>query len=77
MSSPLEPIQIPLTEEQKQLIQRLSGQFAEVLEITPDSPDSATGAGRGFQFRWRLSAASGIPRQNWGSKPKPDGSSSS
>jgi hypothetical protein len=30
-----EPIQIELTEEQQQLIRRLSGQFAKVLELTP------------------------------------------
>lgn len=66
MDDPVEPIQIPLTEEQQQLIQRLSGQFAQVLEITPDAPGAQGGAGRGLQFRWRLSVTSGIPRQQWG-----------
>jgi hypothetical protein len=60
-----EPIHIELTEEQQQLIRRLSGQFAKVLELTPDPADAAAGAGRGLQFRWRLSVASGIPRQVW------------
>jgi hypothetical protein len=63
---PMESIQITLTEEQQQLIQRLSGQFAQVLEITPEPADPAAGAGRGLQFRWRLSTNSGIPRQRWG-----------
>lgn len=59
------PIEIELTEEQQQLIRRLSGQFAKVLQLTPDAGDAAGGAGRGLQFRWRLSVASGIPRQVW------------
>jgi hypothetical protein len=60
-----EPIQIELTEEQQQLIRRLSGQFAKVLELTPDPANASSGAGRGLQFRWRLSVATGIPRQVW------------
>ena len=67
MASPVQPIQIPLTDEQQALIRRLSGQFAQVLELTPDPADGASGAGRGLEFRWRLSTASGIPRQQWGS----------
>ena len=66
MGSPVEPIQIQLTEEQQQLIKRLSGHFAQILELTPDSTEPAAGAGRGLQFRWRLSVATGIPRQQWG-----------
>ena len=60
-----QPIEIELTEEQQQLIRRLSGQFAKVLQLTPDSADAASGAGCGLQFRWGLSVASGIPRQVW------------
>ncbi|MFL5496072.1 MAG: hypothetical protein ACJ8DC_16935 [Gemmatimonadales bacterium] len=66
MASPDQLIQIPLTDEQQALIRRLSGQFAQVLELTPDPADGASGAGRGLQFRWRLSTATGIPRQQWG-----------
>ena len=75
MSEAPEPIQIQLTEEQQQLIRRLSGQFAQVLELTPDAADPAGGEGRGLQFRWRLSVASGIPRQVWnpGAKKPADG----
>ena len=65
MDAAPEPIHIELTEEQQQVIRRLSGQFAKVLELTPDPSDAAAGAGRGLQFRWRLSVASGIPRQVW------------
>ena len=65
MDDASEPIHIELTEEQQQLIRRLSGQFAKVLELTPDPADASGGAGRGLQFRWRLSVASGIPRQVW------------
>jgi hypothetical protein len=81
MSSPVQPIQIPLTDEQQALIRRLSGQFAQVLELTPDPADGASGAGRGLQFRWRLSTNSGIPRQQWGvgdqSGTSPEGDASS
>jgi hypothetical protein len=40
---PVQPasIQIELTEEQQHLIRRLSGQFAKVLELTPDPADAA------------------------------------
>jgi hypothetical protein len=73
MSQPTEPIQIQLTEEQQQLIRRLSGQFAQVLELTPDATDGTAGTGRGMPFRWRLSVATGIPRQQWGpGQPAPD-----
>ena len=67
MADPTQPIQIQLTAEQQALIQRLSGQYAQVLELVPDATDQASGAGRELQFRWRLSVASGIPRQQWGS----------
>ena len=76
MSGPVQPIQIPLTEEQQQLIKRLSGQFAQVLELTPDSAGGSAGQGQGLQFRWRLSVATGIPRQQWGpagEPPAPEG----
>ena len=65
MGSPIPPIQIPLTEEQQALIQRLSGQHVQVLELTPDPTDGATGGGQGLNFQWRLSVATGIPRQAW------------
>jgi hypothetical protein len=67
MDDAVEPIQIPLTQEQQQLIQRLSGQFAQVLELTPDATNPSAGAGLGLKFRWRLSVTTGIPRQQWGS----------
>jgi hypothetical protein len=54
MTSSKQPIQIPLTEEQQELIRRLSGQSAETLELVPEATDPAGGAGRGLQFRWRL-----------------------
>jgi hypothetical protein len=67
MDEPAQTIQIPLTPEQQVLIRRLSGQHAQMLELVPDTADGASGQGRGLQFRWRLSVASGIPRQKWGS----------
>lgn len=62
---PTPPFQISLTEEQQALIQRLSGQHVQILELTPDPADGATGAGEGLKFKWRLSVSSGIPRQLW------------
>lgn len=66
MADSVQPIQIALTAEQQALIQRLSGQHAQVLELVPDAAEGASGAGRGLQFRWRLSVATGIPRQQRG-----------
>jgi hypothetical protein len=63
MESSSEPIQIQLTEEQQELISRLSGQLAQVLELTPEPADPAGGVGHGLQFRWRLSTGTGIPSQ--------------
>ena len=71
MGGSLEPIQIPLTAEQQEMIRRLSGQFAQVLELLPESGDPAGGTGRALQFRWRLSTTSGIPRQAWGANEPP------
>jgi hypothetical protein len=71
MDDAAQPIQIQLTEEQQQLIKRLSGQFAQVLELTRDTAGSPAGAGHGLQFRWRLSVATGIPRQQWGQGGEP------
>lgn len=67
-----QPIQVPLTPEQQALIQRLSGQHAEVLELTPEPESPASGAGEGLRFRWRLSVATGIPRQQWAPDGDPD-----
>lgn len=65
MDNPVTPILLQLTEEQQALIHRLSGQRAQVLELTPDAGDSWGGSGRSVQFRWRKSVATGIPRQRW------------
>jgi hypothetical protein len=59
------PIQLPLTEEQQELIHKLTGEHAQVLEIVPDPSDASSGEGCGLRFKWRLSATTGIPRQMW------------
>jgi hypothetical protein len=56
MDSPTGPIQIPLTPEQQQVLGRVSGQFPQMLEVTPE-------AGSGFRFSWRLSTATDGPQQ--------------
>ena len=61
MESSSEPIQIPLTGGAEQLIRGLSGQVAQILELTPETADPAGGAGRTLQFRWRLSTATSQP----------------
>jgi hypothetical protein len=78
MGTPIPPIQLPLTDEQQALIRRLSGQHVQVLELVPDAIDGATGAGQGLNFRWRLSVATGIPRQAWdfGDRSRPPASDS-
>jgi hypothetical protein len=65
MTSPEGPIQLPLTEEQQELIHRLTGEHANVLELAPDPGDGTAGTGRGLRFNWRISVDSGIPRQQW------------
>jgi hypothetical protein len=79
MSEEPQPIHVPLTLEQQALIKRLSGQHAEVLELTPEPDQPGSGSGTGLRFRWRLSAASGIPRQQWvpAGDPPPGGSTES
>ncbi len=54
--------QIVLTPEQREQLHRASGQFVDAIEL---SPESSKGDGGPLKFRWRLSAASGIPRQTW------------
>ena len=72
MDGPSESIQIPLTPEQQQLIQRLSGQFAQVLELTPGRP-IRPGRRLWLALPWRLSSTTGIPRQRWGADDTPVG----
>lgn len=67
------PSQLPLTEEQEELIHRLTGEHANLLELAPDPGDGTSGKGRGLRFNWRISVDSGIPRQRWilGVAPRP------
>lgn len=57
-----EPLQIVLTPEQREQIHRASGQFVDAIEVAPDHVEKKGGA---MKFKWRLSAATGIPRQAW------------
>jgi len=65
MSNPEPPIQLPLTEEQQELILRITGEHASLLELVPDANHGGSGTGRGLSFNWRISVDSGIPRQQW------------
>jgi hypothetical protein len=65
MSDAEQPIQLPLTEEQKELIHKITGEHVFALELTPDPTDGSKGTGRGIRFNWRISVDSGIPRQQW------------
>lgn len=69
--APRQSIQVALTPEQQALIERLSGQHAEMLELTPEPENPSGGTGQTLRFRWRLSAATGIPRQQWTGDDKP------
>jgi hypothetical protein len=64
-TSPQPPIQLQLTEEQQALIHKVTGEHASILELMPDPSDGSSGEGHGLHFGWRLSADSGIPRQQW------------
>jgi hypothetical protein len=58
-----EPVRIVLTPEQREMVRRLSGQNIDAIELGPDDVKKKGGP---LRFLWRLSTASGIPRQNWG-----------
>ena len=55
-----QPVRLVLTPEQRETVRRLSGQQIDAIELTPDEAKKGVGP---LRFLWRLSAASGIPRQ--------------
>lgn len=57
-----QPVRIVLTPEQQEALHRLSGQHVDAIEVTPDEVKQGGGP---LRFLWRLSAATGIPRQAW------------
>jgi hypothetical protein len=61
-----EPVRIVLTPEQRETVMRLSGQNIDAIELTPD--DVKKGGGP-INLLWRLSEATGIPRQRWFTRP--------
>ena len=65
MSDPQPLIQLQLTEEQKQILHRVTGEHIAAIELTPDQSDGSSGTGRGLHFAWRISVDSGLPRQRW------------
>jgi hypothetical protein len=66
------PFELELTPEQQAIIRRVSGKHAAALQLMIDAKDPSEGTGRSVQFRWRLSDASGIPRQVWNAEKKPE-----
>ena len=62
MSEPEEKVQIVLTPEQREMVRRMSGQNIDAIELEPE--DTQKGGGP-LRFLWRLSSATGIPRQRW------------
>ena len=69
MSSTEPPIELQLTEEQQELIHKITGEHAQVLALTPDPGDPCSGSGSVLHFNWRISVDSGIPRQQWILRP--------
>jgi len=57
-----QPVRIVLTPEQRETVKRLSGQYIDAIELTPDESNKSGGP---LRLLWRLSAATGIPRQGW------------
>lgn len=62
MSEPEEKVQIVLTPEQREMVRRMSGQNIDAIELEPEDTKRGGGA---LRFLWRLSNATGIPRQRW------------
>jgi hypothetical protein len=50
MSSAEPPIQLSLTAEQQEMIHRLTGEHANVLELALNTNDGSSGTGRGLCF---------------------------
>ena len=74
MADQSEELVLELTPEQQALVRRHSGQHAQILQLTFPEEGTQEGVGRGLHFRWRLSQATGIPRQVWDSiKAEPQG----
>ena len=69
MSSAEQPIELPLTKEQQELIHRITGEHAAILALTPNSTDGRSGTVSALHFNWRISVVSGIPRQQWVLRP--------
>ena len=65
MTNPEQPVQLQLTEEQMEILHRVTGEHVASIELTPDQSDPSSGKGRGLRFAWRISVDSGIPRQKW------------
>ena len=57
-----EPVRIVLTDEQREVVRRLSGQHVEAIELKAEDSQAKGGV---MRFLWRLSGATGIPRQAW------------
>jgi hypothetical protein len=68
-----EPVRLVLTPEQREVVKRLSGQHVEAIELTPEGEGSQAKPGGVLRFLWRLSAATGIPRQAWVEDEEPGG----
>lgn len=62
------PVRIVLTTEQRETLHRLSGQHVDAIEVTPDEAKKGGGP---LRFLWRLSGATGIPRQAWTKDDEP------
>ena len=66
-----EPVRLVLTPEQREIVKRLSGQHVEAIELEPEKPAANEAPTNEppkkgvLRFLWRLSAATGIPRQRW------------
>jgi hypothetical protein len=61
-----QPVRLVLTPEQREIVRRMSGQHVEAIDLEPDpQPANKEAKGGVLRFLWRLSAATGIPRQAW------------
>ncbi|MEP6619164.1 MAG: hypothetical protein ABJE47_07615 [bacterium] len=57
-----EPIRLELTPDQRESIRRASGQHVEALDLVRDDDHDGV---KPVHARWRVSIATGIPRQAW------------
>ena len=61
-----QPFRLFLTPEQREVLYGQLGRYVEAIDLEPDpTPEAPAAKAAVPKFQWRLSIATGIPRQGW------------